>query len=108
MARQFARSFYHSKQWKQARDAYYRMAHGLCERCLDKGRYAKGEIVHHVEHLTPANITDPSVTLGFDNLQLVCRECHAELHPETHLPSNLPAPRVAFDEEGNVIPAEEA
>lgn len=30
--------------------------------------------------ITPENINDPMVTLNWDNLRLVCRECHAEKH----------------------------
>lgn len=80
MAKEWARAFYSSERWKQCRRAYWAKARGLCERCLAKGVYKPGEIVHHKTHLTPENITDPTVTLSFDNLQLVCRECHEEIH----------------------------
>ena len=46
--------------------------------------YTPGEIVHHKVHITPVNINDESVTLNFDNLELVCRDCHAELHEAHH------------------------
>lgn len=39
-----------------------------------------GEIVHHKIPLTPENIDDPEIAYGFNNLELVCRQCHAELH----------------------------
>lgn len=52
----------------------------MCERCLKCGRYQAGEIVHHKIHLTPANITNPEVTMSFANLELLCRECHADAH----------------------------
>ena len=39
-----------------------------------------GELVHHKKPITPENITDPNVTLSFDNLELVCRDCHAKEH----------------------------
>ncbi len=78
--REFAKEFYRSKTWQRCRDDYGRSKSWLCERCLDKGLYKPGEIVHHKQHLTPDNIGDPSVTLSWDNLQLVCRDCHAELH----------------------------
>lgn len=38
------------------------------------------EIVHHKIELTPDNIDNPKITLGFDNLEAVCRECHAQIH----------------------------
>lgn len=76
----FAKDFYKSKAWKDCRKAYRQYRHGLCERCLEKGIYKPGEIVHHKIHLTPFNIHDPDVALGFENLMLVCRDCHAALH----------------------------
>lgn len=78
--RDFAKQFYTSQAWKKCRESYTKKARGLCEVCLAKGYYVPGEIVHHKVHITPQNISDPSVTLNYDNLQLVCRECHAEIH----------------------------
>lgn len=106
MARQFAVAFYHSKAWKHTRDAYARSKHGLCEICLREGRYTPGEIVHHKVHLTPENINDPSVTLSFDNLELVCRDCHAREHPEIYGTPPTPG-RISFDEDGNVVRRED-
>lgn len=102
MAREFAKSFYHSKQWKKTRDAYAAKRHWLCERCLRLGFYSRGEIVHHKVHLTPENINDPSISLSEDNLELLCRDCHAKEHPEIY-GSDEPAFRVDFDAEGNVV-----
>lgn len=58
-------------------------AKGLCEVCLSKGLYRPGEIVHHKTPLTPENIHDPAVTMNWDNLQLLCRDCHAVAHKPT-------------------------
>lgn len=102
MAREFARSFYKSKAWKQTRQAYFEYRHGLCERCLSRGIYKPGEIVHHREHIQPWNIDDASVTLSFDNLELLCRDCHAAAHPEI-FKKQEPERRVAFDADGNVV-----
>lgn len=108
MARDFARQFYRSQAWRDTRDAYFRMRHGLCERCWQHGRVTPGEIVHHKVHLTPENIDDPEITLSFDNLELLCRDCHAEEHPEIYGVRHERAqrPRVAFDEYGNVVQRE--
>lgn len=76
----FAKGFYRSKAWQHCRDGYARSVGGLCERCRSKGLYRAGEIVHHVRPITADNITDPTVTLSWDNLELVCRDCHGELH----------------------------
>ena len=103
MAREFARAFYKSAAWLKARDAYIRSVDGLCERCLERGRLVPGAIVHHRVHLTPDNVGDPDVTLSFDNLEYVCRDCHAAEHPEIYGRDRPDGPRVAFDEDGNVV-----
>lgn len=78
--KEYAKTFYKSAAWKDCRKAYAAYRRGLCEVCLKRGIYKPGEIVHHKIHISPENITDPTVTLSFDNLQLVCRDCHADLH----------------------------
>lgn len=79
--REFAKGFYKSKAWKDCRAAYAKSRRGLCEICLGRGVYRAGVIVHHKIHVEPETINDPHVLLDWDNLQLVCRDCHAELHP---------------------------
>lgn len=108
MARDFATDFYHSPAWKRTRDSYMRLGQGLCEPCLRKGRYTPAAIVHHKVHLSPQNINDPKITLDYANLERVCRECHADKHPEIYGESRLRKPRCAFDEDGNVVPLEGA
>lgn len=76
MARDFAYEFYNSGAWKRARSEYRKMAGKMCERCLVQ----PGDIVHHKVELTPQNINDPRIALSYDNLELVCRNCHAEVH----------------------------
>lgn len=75
MAREFAKSFYKSKAWKKIRDYIFNKYHGLC---VDCGK--PGQEVHHKEFLTPENINDPYITLGEDNLILLCKECHHRKH----------------------------
>lgn len=82
MARPFAKAFYSSKRWQDCRNSYAKSVHYLCENCLRKGVYRPGVIVHHIEELTPLNITNPEVSTGFDNLEMLCRECHREQHKE--------------------------
>lgn len=76
----YATQFYKSRTWRKTREAYAKSKGGLCERCLAKGLYNAGEIVHHKKHISPDNITDPNILLNWDNLELVCRECHAQEH----------------------------
>lgn len=80
MAREFAKQFYSSKAWQSCRNEYAKRKSYLCEECLRRGIYKPGVIVHHVEELTPLNITKPEIALNFDNLELLCRDCHNEIH----------------------------
>ena len=80
MAQDFARDFYNSPAWKAARNAYASKRHHLCEDCLARGDYRKGDIVHHVIALTPENIKDPEIALNEQNFRLVCRRCHKQIH----------------------------
>ena len=91
---QSRKQFYSSKAWQDCRNEYARSKHYLCELCLAKGIYKQGEIVHHKIHLTPDNYSDPSVSLNWDNLQLLCRDCHGKQH------SNK---RYTVDDMGRVI-----
>ena len=81
--REFAEAFYSSSTWQECRQAYSKSQGYLCERCKAKGIIKQGEIVHHKVHLTPENINDPEITTGFNNLQLLCRDCHAIVHKPT-------------------------
>ena len=78
--KEFARSFYLSSAWRSCRKAYISYCGGLCERCLAKGLYVPGRIVHHRIHLTPNNIHNPLIALDFANLELLCDKCHNAEH----------------------------
>lgn len=80
MAREFSKAFYKSAAWKSCRESYYRSKGGLCEDCLERGIITSGAEVHHVQELTPDNIMDPNITLSWDNLRLLCHDCHAKRH----------------------------
>lgn len=80
VAKEYAKKFYQGKLWQECRDGYVKFIGGLCEECIKKGIFKAGEIVHHKIHITPKNIGDPAITLNRENLQLLCRECHAEKH----------------------------
>lgn len=77
---EFAEKFYFSTGWRKTRKAYLSSVGGLCERCLKKGLYHPAVIVHHKVYITPDNINDPNVTLNWNNLEAVCRECHELEH----------------------------
>ena len=73
-------SFYHSAVWKKCRAEYISSVGGLCERCLAKGIYRPGYIVHHKEYINADNLNDPSVLLNHNNLEYLCLECHNQEH----------------------------
>ena len=95
----FAKTFYSSKAWKNCRESFRTSRQGLCEICLAKGLIVPAEIVHHKIEINPVNIHDPSVTLSWDNLQCVCRECHAQIHGAVEK-------RWVIDEDGHAVAKE--
>ena len=78
--KEYARAFYKSARWQKCRASYIKSVGGLCERCLSKGLIVPGDIVHHKCYLTPDNINDPATALNWDNLELLCLECHNKEH----------------------------
>ena len=96
----FSAEFYNSTAWKNCRAAYMEKVGGLCEDCLSVGLYNRAEIVHHMIEVTPKTINNPKVTLNFDNLRALCRECHAKRHGARS------QRRYSVDEYGHVVPHE--
>lgn len=81
MAREFAKGFYRSKEWKKIREYIFERDKGLCQDCLNNtGELTPGKEVHHKIFLTPENMNDTNITLGEDNLILLCKECHHRRH----------------------------
>lgn len=95
MAKDWARNFYQSKSWKEIRNyVFHQVDFGLCRRCGEPG-----EIVHHKVYLTPQNINNPAISLNIDNLEALCRTCHALEHEgESATDKGL-----MFDNQGNLI-----
>lgn len=102
MAKEWAKPFYNSKAWKEARDAYIRQRvaidGGLCQTCHE----APGFIVHHKIALTPDNIDNPDITLNLENYRYDCKSCHdqEESHSGWHRKEKL---LVEFDSSGQPI-----
>lgn len=95
-SRKIAYKFYGTPAWRNCSKAYKKSVGGLCEKCKAKGLIVPGEIVHHKIELTAENIDDPSITLSWSNLELVCRSCHSEVHGFTKR-------RYVVDEMGRVM-----
>lgn len=92
--REFAKAFYESPAWRRTRAYILKRDAGLCVHCGEPG-----VIVHHKIELTPRNIDDPAIALGEDNLETVCRTCHALIHEGTP----PLADGLAFDADGNTV-----
>jgi len=104
MAKDYAKGFYNSQNWKRTRASYYSFRRGQCERCMQEFNEGKrsladiqpGFIVHHKDYITPENLSDPTIALSFDNLELLCKDHHNKEH-------KAKGKRYSFDAEGNVI-----
>ena len=105
-------SFYNTKAWKRNRVAYAISQHCICERCgrpvyvsgindaLPKNKRLR-YIVHHKVHLTDENMMDDSIAFDWNNLELLCIDCHNIEHYEQPTRSEL-----MFDENGNLVERE--
>lgn len=105
MAREFAKSFYKSKEWQQVRSFVLMRDKYLCTKCGNPA-----EEVHHIIHLSPKNIYDISITLNPDNLTCLCRNCHFAEHKADKLHGIKQASKAAdcdidyeFDENGYLV-----
>lgn len=94
--KEYAEAFYKSRAWVKTQKLYMESIHYVCERC---GGIAK--IVHHKKYITPKNITDPEITLNFDNLEGLCQDCHNKEH-------TAKVSRAVFDANGNMIAVKES
>lgn len=95
MAKEFAKSFYNSKIWKECRESYISKVFGQCEICGEPGY-----ILHHKIELTPENINDPTITLNHSNLQYLCLDCHNKIHG---IDTEVTREGVCFNEYGEVV-----
>ena len=95
--KKYAEAFYKSTALKNCRDTYMKMAGGLCEDCYKEGKVVPAEEVHHIKHITPNNINDPTITLNYGNMVALCRECHRKRHGARET-------RYSIDEYGRVTP----
>ena len=77
--------FYISAAWIRRAAKVRRLDRNECALCRSRGRYARGEIVHHVKHLKDRpdlalEIFDPDT--GERQLVTLCKRCHEEMHPD--------------------------
>jgi 5-methylcytosine-specific restriction endonuclease McrA len=70
--------FYNSRTWRNKRKQILKRDNYECQLCKAKGKFAKGEVVHHVKHLKDR----PNLALDDKNLITVCNTCHELEHPD--------------------------
>ena len=95
MAQEYAKNFYQSATWIKISKAIRTNKLYTCERC---GGY--GNIVHHIKHITPENITDYKITLAPENLMLLCNDCHNKIHAN----KLSTADGYKFTSDGDIVP----
>ena len=103
-------SLYKSKLWKKTRILYAMSKNCMCEKCgkpiymtgtmeyLPKDKRKKG-IVHHKIILNDNNYTDDNVAYNWDNLELLCIDCHNMIHSSSPTRDDI-----IFDENGDIKP----
>ncbi len=101
MAKEWAKSFYNSKRWKQCRDAYIAQRitkdGGICEVCGKR----LGYILHHKIILTPDNIKNPDISLNHKHMRWECKDCHD--NEDNHFMEGKAKPLCMFDSDGQPI-----
>ena len=95
MAKEWAKSFYNSKAWRNCRREVLRRDLYTCHDC-----YGRAQEIHHIIELTPENITDETIALNPDNLMSLCHDCH---NKRTAGDIGDITEGYCFDEEGMVI-----
>lgn len=96
--KEWARSFYFSKEWKTTQAAFLESKEYLCERCSTPSQPVLAKIAHHKTYLTKYNIHNPYISLSWDNLEALCQNCHNKEHHKAKSKINY-----HFDKDGNLI-----
>lgn len=77
------KGFYFTKSWLELSYALKVQRGGVCARCgftpLTKEDWAL-LIAHHTIELTEKNVTDPSISLNPDLIEIICIHCHNKEH----------------------------
>lgn len=94
----WAERFYNSDAWRACRLGFLQSKGHLCERCSTPDDPVAAKIAHHKIYLTEKNITDPWISLSWDNLEALCQDCHNKEHHKAE--GNK---RYSFDAEGNLV-----
>ncbi len=71
-----SRTFYKSREWKQARQVILQRDNHLCQVCLKVNKITPADMVHHIIELKD----DWEKRLNEDNLVSLCNACHNKVH----------------------------
>lgn len=78
--------FYQSREWRELREDVMRDYSYECQRCMERGRYTRATMVHHVQELRKRPELALSKTYvdlkGVEHQQLMplCQACHEAEH----------------------------
>lgn len=70
--------FYHWKEYKRLRHITKRRDNNECQVCKRRGKHSSYGACHHLKEVKDY----PELALRLDNVEIVCKTCHNELHPE--------------------------
>lgn len=75
------RKIYNSERWKRLR-AWKFANDPLCEECLIQNNTVPAEDIHHiVSFMSTDDLTQRNfLAYDYDNLQSLCKQCHAIIH----------------------------
>lgn len=86
IAKDDVHKFYNDYYWRKISHEIISEQHGECQICKSSGRYGKGVITHHVNHLRDnPELAYSRYYIAADgsrkrNLIAVCKRCHEALH----------------------------
>ena len=78
-------AFYRSRPWLNKRNDILARDNGECQKCKRRGKFARAECVHHIQHLKDR----PDLALDDSNLIGLCGPCHNQEHPEKLRKKNI-------------------
>ena len=99
MAKEFAKAFYHSKEWQRQREYILKRDHYLCTEPNCKNAATE---VHHIVEINESNVNDINILLNEKNLRSVCHECHARITRQMKMNAGKEniLEEIRFDENG--------
>ena len=99
MAKEWAKWFYNSKEWKSTRIYILKRDRYTCRQ---PGCYNTAGEVHHIKELTAENINDVNISLNPKNLIALCGDCHKAItkREATGKDKSKILPTLEFDENG--------